>query len=316
MSDYASLKKTKTPRTLSVLLALLILLEICSLGVLASRVMTFSSKPSNQTISLTKGANVKTGRWNADGSITWNEGSAQPETRKQLLTASILPGAKNRNFAIASARPYFKVSDDDQVWGTETQIEIFHIKYDETGAVTVETCNGDKVFAPGTGNVYTYTVKNDESKAVDYTMYVDAWYDGTDKWIPIEAYLKDSDGKNLAGAPDNYVDVLDLNDIVEKKSLAPGASRIYDLGWRWPFERTDGDGLDANDEYDTMLGDLAVDNDLKLTVRIRFIAEVDEDAPYTGDNSSVAPWALAAGGSLVLICVLLVLKKRDRREEE
>ena len=65
-----------------------------------------------------------------------------------------------------------------------------------------------------------------------------------------------------------------------------------------------------------MLGNLAVDNDLKLTVRIRFIAEVDEDAPYTGDNSSVMPWALAAGGSLVLICVLLVLKKRERKEEE
>ena len=146
-------------------------------------------------------------------------------------------------------------------------------------------------------------------------MYVDAWYDGTDKWIPIEAYLKDSDGKNLAGAPDNYVDVLDLNGIVEKKSLAPGASRIYDLGWRWPFERTDGDGLDANDAYDTMLGDLAADNDLKLTIRITFIAEVDEDMPKTGDTSMV-PWAVAAGGSLVLICVLLVLKKRDRREEE
>ena len=56
MSDYASLKKTKAPRTLSVLLALLILLEICSLGVLASRVMTFSAQPTNRTISLTKAA--------------------------------------------------------------------------------------------------------------------------------------------------------------------------------------------------------------------------------------------------------------------
>lgn len=314
MSDYASLKKTKAPKTLSVLLVLLILLEICSLGVLASRVVTFSSKPSNQTISLTKGANVKTGRRNADGSITWNEGSALPATGKQLLTASILPG--NRSFAIASARPYFKVSDDDQVWGTETQIEIFHIKYDETGAVTVETCNGDKVFAPGTGNVYTYTLKNDESKTVDYTMYVDAWYEGTDEWIPIEAYLKDSDGKNLAGSPSNYVDVLDLDGIEETKTLGAGKTRSYDLGWRWPFERTDGDGLDANDQYDTMLGNLAVDNDLKLTIRIRFIAEVDEDVPFTGDDTNNLPWIIAAGGSLVLICVLLVLKKKERKEEE
>ncbi len=313
MSDYASLKKTKTPRTLSVLLALLILLEICSLGVLASRMVTYSAKPTNRTISLTQGAGVKIGRRNADGSVTWDEGSA---LNRGFLTASIMPGIGARRFAVASARPYFKVSDADKVWGTETAIEIFHIKYDETGSVTVETCNGDKVFAPGTGNVYTYTVKNDESKVLDYTMYVDAWYEGTDEWIPIEAYLKDSDGKNLAGAPDNYVDVLDLNGIEEKKSLAPGASRVYDLGWRWPFERTDGDGLDANDQYDTMLGNLAVDNDLKLTVRIRFIAEVDEDTPYTGDNSSIAPWAVTAGASLVLICVLLVLKKRERKEEE
>ena len=183
MSDYASLKKTKTPRTLSVLLALLILLEICSLGVLASRMVTYSAKPTNRTISLTQGAGVKIGRRNADGSVTWDEGSA---LNRGFLTASIMPGIGARRFAVASARPYFKVSDADKVWGTETAIEIFHIKYDETGSVTVETCNGDKVFAPGTGNVYTYTVKNDESKVLDYTMYVDAWYEGTDEWIPIE----------------------------------------------------------------------------------------------------------------------------------
>ena len=314
MSDYASLKKTKAPKALSVLLALLILLELCSLGVLASRMVTYSVKPTNRTISLTQGANVKTGRRNADGSITWNEGSALMD-RAQLLTAAVMPGMAARRFAVASARPYFKVSDADQVWSTETAIEIFHIKYDETGSVTVETCNGDKVFAPGTGNVYTYTVKNDESKGIDYTMYVEAKYEGTEKWIPIEAYLVDSDGKKLAGAADNYVDVLNLDGIVEPNKLAAGASRVYSLGWRWPFERTDGAGLDANDEYDTMLGDLAVDNDLKLTIRIRFIAEVDEDMPKTGDTS-MTPWAIAAGASLVLICVLLVLKKKERKEEE
>ncbi len=310
MSDYASLKKTKAPRTLSVLLALLILLEICSLGVLASRVMTFSAQPTNRTISLTQGSAVKTGRRNADGSISWNEGSAM---NRGFLTASILPGS--RLFSVASARPYFKVSDDAKVWGTETEIEIFHIKYDETGSVTVQTCNNDKVFAPGTGNVYTYTVKNDESKGIDYTMYIEAKYEGTDKWIPIEAYLVDSDGRKLAGAADNYVDVLTLDGIVEPNKLAAGASRNYSLGWRWPFERTDGAGLDANDEYDTMLGDLAADNDLKLTIRISFIAEVDEDMPKTGDTS-MTPWAIAAGASLVLIVVLLVVRKKQDKEEQ
>ena len=64
-----------------------------------------------------------------------------------------------------------------------------------------------------------------------------------------------------------------------------------------------------------MLGDLAVDNDLKLTIRIRFIAEVDEDMPKTGDTSMV-PWAVAAGASLVLIVVLLVVRKKQDKEEQ
>lgn len=320
MSDYASPKKSAAPRTLSVLLALLILLAVCSGAVLLSRVISFSSPETKHVISLTQGAGVRTGRRKADGSIRWNEG-----TRARCYMVSILPGIDAARIAAAADtdKPLegFGVNDAEQVWGTETKIEIFHIEYDETGSVTVKTCNDDKVFAPGTGNIYTYTVRNDEAKGLRYTMEVEAFYEGTDNWIPIEAYLKDSDNKELAGSPGAYVDVLELDGITETNTLAAGATRDYMLGWRWPFERSDGGGVNANDAYDTMLGDLAEDNDLSLTILIRFIAEMDEEVvpvppPETGDDFNPALWGGIAGAALIGIAALLIVKRKSDKEEE
>ncbi len=318
MSDYASPKKSTAPRTLSVLLALLILLALCSGAVLLSRVISFSPAETKHIISLTQGAGVRTGHRNADGSISWNEG-----TRARCYMVSILPAFDAARIAAAAAdKPLegFGVSDAEQVWGTETRIEIFHIEYDETGSVTVKTCSDDKVFAPGTGNVYTYTVRNDEAGGLRYTMEVEAFYEGTDKWIPIEAYLTDSDHKELAGSPGAYVDVLELDGITETNTLSAGATRDYMLGWRWPFERSDGDGPDANDAYDTMLGDLAADNDLSLTIIIRFIAEMDEEVPptpppETGDDFDPALWGGIAGAALIGIAALMIVRRKSDTEE-
>ena len=320
MSDYASPKKSTVPRTLSVLLALLILLELCSAAVLLSRVISFSPAETKHIISLTQGAGVRTGRRNADGSISWNEG-----TRARCYMVSIMPRIDAARMAASAAeKPLegFGVNDGEKVWGTETQIEIFHIAYDETGSVTVKTCNDDKIFAPGIGNIYTYTVRNDEARGLRYTMDVEAFYEGTDKWIPIEACLTDSDNKQLAGSPGAYVDVLELDGITETNTLSAGATRDYILGWRWPFERTGGDGADANDAYDTMLGDLAADNDLSLTIIIRFIAEMDEEViptppPETGDDFNPYLWGGIAGGALIgIVAVLIVTRKSGKEEKE
>ena len=67
MSDYAALKKNNSPKTLSILLALLILLELCSVAVLTGRVINYSSDKGSYTISLTNGSNVRKGILREDG---------------------------------------------------------------------------------------------------------------------------------------------------------------------------------------------------------------------------------------------------------
>lgn len=317
MSEYAALKKSNGPKTLSVLLALLILLELCSVAVLTGRVINYSSDKGNYTISLTNGSNVRKGILREDGSILWESGSEVPSYNQYgMLTASIgarLGGSAVRRFVPLTGTA-FSVVDDKQVWGTTTDIEIFKISYNETGKVTVMTANGDKLIAPGTANDYSFTVKNDEKVGLDYTLYVDAWIEGTKEIIPVEAVMYNQDGKYLAGTSTTMVPVLELDGIVEKTSLAGGAQRKYFLGWRWPFERFDGDGLDANDEFDTMLGNLAVDGDLVLHIRIRTEAVMDDNVD-TGEATTTLMWSLIAGGCLVLIVVLLVLKKREEKRD-
>ena len=318
MSEYAALKKSKGPKTLSVLLVLLILLELCSVAVLTSRVINYSTDKGNYTISLTSGSNVRVGHRQADGTIRWEDSSALPVenagaavAQPGLLTASI--GMQPKRL-VPLAGTGFTIEDKDKVWGTTTDIEIFKISYDETGEVTVLTANGDKLIAPGTANDYSFTVKNGEKVGIDYTLYVDAWIEGTEEIIPVEAVMYDQDGKYLAGTNTKMVPVLDLDGIVETNKLAAGAQRKYFLGWRWPFERTDGDGLDANDAFDTMLGNLAVDGDLVLHIRIRTVAEWD-DAVDTGETNGTVLWSCIAGGCLILICVLLVIKKREEKKD-
>ena len=108
-----------------------------------------------------------------------------------------------------------------------------------------------------------------------------------------------------------------LKDYIENGKIDSGHKYFYALDWRWPFERFDGEGLDSNDAYDTMLGNLAVDEDLKLHIIIRTMAYVDEAEPVpTGDNSNVYLWGGVAVAALVGIFVLLIIMRRNKKKDE
>ena len=107
--------------------------------------------------------------------------------------------------------------------------------------------------------------------------------------------------------------MLELDGYEEEGKINSGRKYNYSLDWRWPFERFDGDGLDSNDAYDTMLGNLAVDEDLTLHIIIRTMAWVDE-VP-TGDSTNIYLWGGMAVASLAGIGILLVLIRRRRKNE-
>ncbi|MCH5321312.1 MAG: hypothetical protein J1E36_06085 [Eubacterium sp.] len=218
----------------------------------------------------------------------------------------------------------FKSEDEkhNPEYHMEADEKIFKFSYDETGKVTVigPEGNEDKLFAPGTSNIYQFTLANTGDVALDYYMEMEAYYEGTDLWIPIEARLWDYNNNYLVGSADEMVDVIELNSVEESGELGAGRNAVYNLEWQWPFERGD-------DEYDTMLGNLAVDEDLELHIVIRTVAVHDGDPddpdaglinpPYTGDSSQLVLLCVLSGGSFAGLCIMIfAFFKSSRKEKE
>ena len=226
-------------------------------------------------------------------------------------------------------KPYFefRTYDDKVEWSTDTAIEIFKFNYDETGGLSVVSSNDMKVFAPGTGNEYTFHVKNGSSEAVDYKMWVEAYFSHEDLWIPIEVKMREGSDDYLIGDADNWVEAVELNTVSEEQTLESNRYTNYTLDWRWVFERFDGEGLEANDAYDTSLGNMAVYDDLTLTIKIHTYAELDpsairdddggssDDSPFTGVKG-VMMFIVIGAVALVVIILMLILGRKKKEESD
>lgn len=273
--------KQGNKKKLSILLLILLLLGLLTAAVLASRLSNQTKKKQDNYVDVNNGADKVT---NTDVS----SGATSADTATQYADGVIIV----------------------------EKVEIFKISYNETGEVTVQTCDGDKLIAPGTDWEYDFTVRNTESFTMDYTLSVEAFVRGTDLTLPVLGRMKGPKGWMSAGEGD-YVPVLDLDGLSNSGVLAGGHTEPYHLDWRWPFESASGDGLEEADAFDTMLGNMAVDKDLVLTIRFVIRAVEDENPdrpggiPPTGDDFNIALWmGLMIVSLLVFIAVLAREKKR------
>ncbi len=213
----------------------------------------------------------------------------------------------------SSKTPGFEASDDTAVWTTDTQVEIFRVSYvNGEQVITVSNDNGDKLIAPGTENSYTFKLKNTGNVALDYTVSVDAYFTPGDIVIPITGRISRYDGQWIAGDKNTYVDVKALDSAEDKDTLSAGRYSYYTLEWLWPYES-------GNDELDTLLGNMAVDQDLIFTVVITTTAAESEDphavgglvSPQTGDTSNITLWLSLSVASFVVLMVLIFLSRRQ-----
>lgn len=291
----------KKPAGVGILAVFLVLCSLASLAVLFSRIINYTQVEFVNVMPLTENTETGVGTVQTVTPTTENSGSG---------TAPMYPSGSNPQFVM------------------EAEVEIFKFTYDETGKITVISAPGthDKLIAPGTSNIYQFTLANTGNVALDYTMTMESYITGTDLWIPVETRVWDYTNRYLLGSPDNMVDVLELNTVNETAELGAGRNAVYSLEWEWPFERFDGDGLALNDEYDTMLGNLAVDNDLVLTIVIRVQAEYDENPdnpdsglirpPQTGDDSQIVLLSLLCVISFAGFCAMIFAFVKSGRKEK
>ena len=276
MKEYASLKKRNSAsRTIAIVMVVLLIVEMCSLTMLFSRFVGYSVDNSGYVISLTEGAD-KSKLSKIDTAKT---GFIVPTFVGDPDVYFIEPEDKinEKDFG-------FSTYDKDQVWGTKTDIEVFHLTYDEgKEEFTVISSNDSNVFAPGTTETYKFSVKNDGTHDLKYLVYLEAWIDakdnnGADLWLPLNSRFHNSDGTYFgADGTSNWHDYEYIDKTGEIRPLAKGTGRDYFVDWEWPFERFDGEGLTANDTYDTMLGNLAAAGaDLRAFIRIKTVAWIED----------------------------------------
>lgn len=320
MNDYASLKKNKkSGSALWLVIAVLIVLEFCTVAVLGSQILSYATVQKRNYIRLTEAygdtkltvRTKQTASASASGVSFTRLGASSAKTQSPVIKK-------------LSDDPQLKVYDENKVWETQTDVEIFKIAYKNGELVTTVNSfnNTDKVIAPGTENSYTFTLQNTGTKSLKYRFFVDAKFQNTDYVIPVEARMYDYKGKYLCGSADEWRPVLELDPIVETGTLSANHIADYTIDWRWPFERTDGEGLDANDEFDTMLGNLAASGEsLELHIIIRTEAEITsggggEPSPTTGEAVSIPILVVVSVLALVFIIILASWKRKEDRAEQ
>lgn len=212
--------------------------------------------------------------------------------------------------------PEMEAGDENVVWEKESEVEIFRVSYEnESGEVTVLSSNGDKVIAPGTGNSYTFRLKNTGNYAIDYKVEMESFVITSNMMIPIESRISRYDGKWLVGTAENYVDLEEFH-AVDTGTVGPGKFIYYTLDWVWPFE--------GDDALDTMLGNLSVDEEFSFTIILRTEATLNGDpnadggfkAPQMGDGSRMVIWITLIAISLVAIIFLFIFRDKDEEEEQ
>ncbi len=198
-------------------------------------------------------------------------------------------------------------------------LEIFRVSYsNKTGEITVKSSNGDKLIAPGTDWKYSFTLRNTKEVSINYRMRVQAFVEGTDLALPVKARMRGPKGWMTGKKSSAYVPVLDLDGLRDSGVLARDHIADYRLSWKWPFES----GGEEADAFDTMLGDMAVEDDIVLTIRLSIYAWDDEEpdkpggrpVPPTGDNFSAGIWIAAM--IISFFAFILVLADSRRRKSE
>ncbi|MDO5389707.1 MAG: hypothetical protein Q4F24_01280 [Eubacteriales bacterium] len=186
----------------------------------------------------------------------------------------------------AKLEPDMDAYDKNSKWKTHTDVDLFEKSYTgDNGEITVESADGDKVIAPGTGNDYQFSLKNTGNVSLDYTLKLEGVFELKNMKIPFQVRLsKGSDW--IVGSETRWESIDKLNSIVEKDTLGVGKYVTYTLEWQWPFESDENEKKLLQDINDTMLGNKATSTDANFRLTIKTISQVTPGAVATDENNN------------------------------
>lgn len=173
----------------------------------------------------------------------------------------------------------FRVTDDDQVWSTDTPIELFKMSYNnKNGEIIVKSADGNKVIAPGTDGQYTFSLKNTGKNTIKYKVWMESQIASGSTDIPIETRVSGNSGWIL-GDSTNWKELSSIGEVSTEEKISAGKSSRYTIYWQWPFER----GVDG---ADTELGDEAADQEISCTVIVHTLAAISGTDGENSDNGN------------------------------
>ena len=223
---------------------------------------------------------------------------------------------------------YFHVEDAEQIWTTETSVDLFQKNYKgQDGNITISSSDSQKVIAPGSEGSYTFTLKNTGSQTADYKVWVETDISPNLSGAELETRMSGQTGWLLGGSG-TWKAISDLDGVSEESHLAAGKSTDYTISWQWPFEQNE-------DAHDTEMGNLAATEDLTCTVTIHTVATGDTghhsgssgdeetgiaqnpfplSSVQTGDTNQILLWIVLAVASAGVILFLLYSRKKGEED--
>lgn len=175
----------------------------------------------------------------------------------------------------------------------DADLDIFSVYYKNAeGEITVSGFDGDKVIAPGTDAEYTIRIRNADKIALDYTLDAEIKMIGEHS-LPIEVRVLDPNDVYLLGSAKEWVSIDELSNLDHKGTLGRGQALEYTFQWRWSFE--------GDDEYDTMLGNIADGTGIELAFALSAVANTT-----VGANGGFFASGMAKTVSLLIFAILLL----------
>lgn len=173
----------------------------------------------------------------------------------------------------------------------------------------VVSADGEDVVAPGTEGFSIVRLKNSVKGKINYTAVL--YRIRTSEALPVEARL-DMEGHSTAtsyGLPEG----VDESQVIKavKGSIGGGEIKDFDISWLWDFYESG-----EQDKIDTMLG-IQAEAD-RVTVGLYIVVEDNNSysnptIPQTGDDSRIGMYLTLMGISGVLLILLLIDCRREKK---